>query len=58
MISGDLWGQFGDNLGDNLGIAFKIDFDKQCGGVAAGSKDRRKRKRVPGGLGPHQEALS
>ena len=44
------------HLGDIWGVVFKVDFDKQFGGVKSSS--RTDRKGVPGDPGPHQEALS
>ena len=51
-FGGPVWA----NLGDILGVVFKVVFEEQFGGVKRGSGDNR--GRVPGGPGPHQEALS
>ena len=50
------WDPVWANFGDICGCIFKVSFDKRFGGVKTGSKNNR--PRVPGGPGPHQEALS
>ena len=51
-FGGPVWA----NLGDIWGCIFKVSFDKQFGGVKTQSGGTT--EAVPGGPGPHQEALS